>query len=118
MIERLEKRKEALLRENEKFRTERAPRSRVVSMLRKDAGVPRPMANILGSSLSFEEFNKERFKEGTLTGTASNTPRSNEGRSSKSPTPRTRMQNGIKKYSPHIRELSERNIPSSRYADN
>ena len=124
MIERLEKRKEALLRENEKYRTERGPRSRVVSMLRKDAGVPKPvsnMANILGSSMSFEEFNKERFNGGILGGTASNTPRSNEsrdqGRSSKSPTPRTQMQNGIKKYSPHIRELSERNIHSTRYAE-
>ena len=89
-------------------------------MLRKDAGVPKPMpdmAKILGSSMSFEEFNKERFKEGILGGTASNTPRSNEGRSSKSPTPRAQMQHGIKKYSPHIRELSERNIHSTRYAE-
>jgi hypothetical protein len=116
MIERLEKRKEALLRENEKFRSDRGPRNRVANMLRKDgSGPPRPLNSLLGSSLSFEEFNRDKLSQGS--DTTNTTPRNMEGRGSdKSPPPRPRNYNGVMAYSPSVRELSERNS-QNRYSD-
>lgn len=108
MIERLEKRKEALLRENEKFRSERGPRARVMGMMRKDA-VPRPAAGMVSASMSFEEFNTARLQgksiqEDSGDNTANTTPRSI--RDDKSPPPRSRNYNGMVPYSPGLsREL-------------
>lgn len=113
MIERLEKRKEALLRENEKFRSERGPRARVMGMMRKDA-VPRPTSmSGVAASMSFEEFNTARLQEGSSTSTGNTTPRSE--RVDKSPPPRSRNYNGMVPYSPGLptRELQEKNSATS-----
>eukprot|EP00360_Condylostoma_magnum_P001119 CAMPEP_0168313568 /NCGR_PEP_ID=MMETSP0210-20121227/2755_1 /TAXON_ID=40633 /ORGANISM="Condylostoma magnum, Strain COL2" /LENGTH=92 /DNA_ID=CAMNT_0008271623 /DNA_START=3020 /DNA_END=3295 /DNA_ORIENTATION=+ len=67
MIERLEKRKESLLRENEKLRSDRTSRTRV-GMQKRD--IPNPIRGMLPTSnVSFEEFSKDRNNEnsGTIT---------------------------------------------------
>jgi chromosome segregation ATPase len=79
IVERLEKRKDALLRENEKLKADRGVKNRVPSMgSRKEGSNVRPaLASFLASSgMSFEEFTKEKAgdQSGSTTPNSSNTP--------------------------------------------
>jgi len=64
MVERLEKRKESLLRENEKLRSDRGQRNR--GTMKSREGKPPALASFIAtatSGISFEEFAKDKRME-------------------------------------------------------
>jgi len=93
---RLEKKRDALLRENEKMRADKGSRSRNLS--RRDTPTGRP-SSILGSSISFEDFNRE--KQNISIGTPGS---SGSGTREVSPQPRVRHLTGVRAVSPLVRD--------------
>lgn len=93
---RLEKKRDALLRENEKMRADKGSRSRNLS--RRETPTARP-SSMLGSSISFEDFNRE--KQNVSIGTPGS---SESGTREVSPQPRVRHLTGVRAVSPMIRD--------------
>lgn len=108
MVERLEKRKENLLREIDKLKSDKGSRTRLGSNLGKRENsnpIRQSITSLIAQNISFEEFTKEKYSR-EITG--STTPSSNAEDTSPRPL-RTRNYNGGRPVSPLIRRSESRN---------